>query len=754
MTHVARVSITSMTRGSTCAYQADFRDGRMIDPKTLDVLPAPKPAPGVKGTIILIEDLFHNVPIRRNALKNGHNEEYAKCLEVLCKYAVHYAGKVAFSCKKHGSNKMDLNTQLQAGTVDIVRAIYGAQISKELLPIALDLSEAQCHARDIQSSRFSVGGLLSNANFSQKKLTFVLFINHRLVESSNLRRLLDTIYSKYLPRGGHPFVYLSLHLDPRILDVNVHPTKKEVHFLYEEQFCQVVEEAVEQVLKGANKSRVFYTQSLLSGPAGAAASGTMASSADTQAAMARMSTVRVPTAASPVIANVDDDMEDTPAASFVASPAIAQASPVIAMDIDSTPTAAATAVSSAPSAAVAAFNARLTSASRAPSSGPPSTPASANKLFTPLRMPASMTGGSAAAAAAVPPSSSQQPQRRDNSLVRTDNRQGRIDAFLTQSSSPEQHASGDKRKRSSTEQGEGGTAASAQRMTGSRRPKAPVIQLTSVLNLISSLTSSSHPSLSDLFAAHTFVGCVDHAFALVQHQTKLYLINIARVSRAFFYETVLRLFGHLPLLRFSRPIPIRPLLALALKHKDAWRDAPQAVRRREDVEEYAGELTRLLAERASMLHEYFALQIIVSEGDNNAVEVCLAGIPELLESYNPPLLLLPLFLLRLARDVDWTAEQACFAGVAREMAWWYEFRREKVYMSAGGGNQAGRAREEEKSGASTSSSLPPLSWTVAHIFFPLLRHRSVFTPDRAFSGDGTVTQIASLENLYKIFERC
>ena len=89
--------------------------------------------------------------------------------------------------------------------------------------------EARAHSRLTR-----VHGLASSANHSAKRLTFLLFINKRLVESSALKRAVEDAYAQYLPKGAHPLVYLSLRLPPAALDVNVHPTKREVHFLEQE----------------------------------------------------------------------------------------------------------------------------------------------------------------------------------------------------------------------------------------------------------------------------------------------------------------------------------------------------------------------------------------------------------------------------------------------------------------------------------------------------------------------------------------
>ncbi|KAJ3191837.1 DNA mismatch repair protein, partial [Irineochytrium annulatum] len=150
--------------------------------------------------------------------------------------------------------------------VENIRLIYGPNIAKELLPV----SDKDEHLE------FAFDSLVSNANFNIKKMVFLLFINRlycnlvtyfytksvsdRLVESSSMKRALETLYAMYLPKGTHPFVYMSLEIAPEKLDVNVHPTKKEVMFLHEEKIIESICDSVKIKLANANQSRTFVTQ--------------------------------------------------------------------------------------------------------------------------------------------------------------------------------------------------------------------------------------------------------------------------------------------------------------------------------------------------------------------------------------------------------------------------------------------------------------------------------------------------------------
>ena len=189
---------------------------------------------------------------RRKAFRSS-SEEYAKILEVVGRYAVHCTG-VAFSCKKHGESAMGISTPSNASTVDSIRQIYGSAVASEL--IEFQVSD--------EKWGFKASGWTSNANYHVKKTTILLFINHRSVESSAVKKAVEQTYSGYLPKGGHPFIYLSLDIDPQRVDVNVHPTKREVNFLNEEEIIESICMEISTKLSQVDTSRTFTTQSLLS----------------------------------------------------------------------------------------------------------------------------------------------------------------------------------------------------------------------------------------------------------------------------------------------------------------------------------------------------------------------------------------------------------------------------------------------------------------------------------------------------------
>ncbi|ODH13132.1 hypothetical protein ACO22_07568 [Paracoccidioides brasiliensis] len=273
ISHIAHLTVTTKTAGSSCAWKAHYSDGKLVPAKPGQSA-EPKPTAGRGGTQITVwlltktklyplfkrlqlteqmqvEDLFYNIPTRRRAFRSS-SEEYAKILDVVCRYAVHCSG-VAVSCKKHGDSGVSISTSTNSTTVDRIRQIHGSAVASELVTFNVE----------DPGLGFRASGWVSNANYHAKRTTILLFINHRSVESSAVRRAIEQTYSNFLPKGGHPFTYLDLEIEPQRVDVNVHPTKREVNFLNEDEIFSSICTAIQQQLATVDSSRTFMVQTLL-----------------------------------------------------------------------------------------------------------------------------------------------------------------------------------------------------------------------------------------------------------------------------------------------------------------------------------------------------------------------------------------------------------------------------------------------------------------------------------------------------------
>jgi DNA mismatch repair protein MLH1 len=148
---------------------------------------------------------------------------------------------------------MGVSVPISATPIDRIRQIHGSNVANEVIEFKT------------KSDRygFKANGWISNANYSVKKTSFILFINHRLVDSSAVKKAVEQTYSTFLPKGGHPFIYLSIDIEPHRVDVNIHPTKREVNFLHQDEIIDTICEELRATLSTVDTSRTFMTQTLL-----------------------------------------------------------------------------------------------------------------------------------------------------------------------------------------------------------------------------------------------------------------------------------------------------------------------------------------------------------------------------------------------------------------------------------------------------------------------------------------------------------
>ena len=710
ISHVSQVTITSMTAGAPCAYRACYADGALVPARPGETDSSPKPCAGTKGTLIVAEDMFYNVPARRNAMK-GPGEEYGKLLPVVQAYAIDNP-TCAVSCRKGIDGQADLATggKSEGSSSEVVRMVYGRALAKELIEVSGEES----------SLGLKVNGLVTNANHSSKRLTFLLFINKRLVESVSLRKAVEEVYAAYLPKGGHPFVYLSLRLPPNALDVNVHPTKREVHFLDAEKVVASVQGLVKEKLIGANASRTFLAQAVLPGMVNGARDGTGSAEKDADASGSGDAAAA---------AAADDDATGRGARSGgggssgggggggggssstkPAKPAYdprklvrtgggGMAAGELDKYIERTADWAGASRAQAPAAAAAAAPGK-----RRRDDEPPASPPGAHD---------EEAHGPAGAAAIVPFEAGEEEEDDDA---------GPAAALVVP-----QWSCGAQRivKRA-------GPASSA----GERR-WAPC-ELTSIHNLLRRVTAQLSRGLHALFSQHTYVGVVDRRYVLLQHLTRLYVVHIGQSSEAFCYQLALRGWGNHAAIRLTKPISIAELYLLALEveanEQGKGSGSGGGASSSFEAGEAAAHAAALLDEKGEMLEEYLSLTV---QGG------CLCALPQLIEGYVPPLNGLPKFVKGLAEEVDWTTEQPCFEGCARQLARLY--RIDEVGEASEGEEGGAVAEGEEQQGCSAA-------WTIQHVLLPAMRKS--YEPPNAHATNGAVVQVACTEQLYKIFERC
>ncbi|XP_060678880.1 DNA mismatch repair protein Mlh1 isoform X2 [Hemiscyllium ocellatum] len=641
ISHVAHVTVTTKTADGKCAFRANYCDGRLKAP--------PKPCAGNQGTQITVEDLFYNIATRRKALKNP-SDEYSRIVEVMSRYAIHNSG-VSFAVKKQGETVADVRTLPNASTLDNIRTIFGNAVSRELIEVCFEDPKFA----------FTMKGYISNANYSVKKCIFLLFINHRLVESTALRKAIETVYAAYLPKNTHPFLYLSLEILPQNVDVNVHPTKHEVHFLHEDSIIESVQQHIESKLLGSNSSRTYFTQTLLPGPTitsndfikPSVASATLPSSSDKPYAHQMVRTDSKEQKIDAFLQPINKPQEALPTTVSVDGGTECQDSEMEDLsDID------------------------LLAAEKAGSSS----------------------------------MSIQKPLRPCN----------------------DDPSSAPARKRSRVDSpGEIKEANSSHEMTAAHLPKRRIINLTSVLTLQGEISSQNHAGLQDMLQNHSFVGCVNPQWALVQYQTKLYLINTTKLSQELFYQILIYDFGNFGVLKLSSPAPLYELAMLALDSPESgWteEDGPK-----EGLAEY---IVDFLKTKSEMLQDYFSLGID-EEGN-------LTGLPLLLENYVPALEGLPMFILRLATEVNWDEEKECFEKLSKECGMFYSIRKEYTLDTE---SQVSPNPSQQEFGSDK-----PWKWTIEHVVSKAFR--TLLLPPKHFAEDGSILQLANLPDLYKVFERC
>ncbi len=183
------------------------------------------------GTIMDVRDLFFNLPARLKFLKSS-NTEFSYIQEFVQSIALAHP-ECAFELKKNG--KTTLKTTGQNNLLQTVKEVCTADIAKSLKEVL----------KTDKLSNLKISGYVSTPDFSRSSKKYHMYINSRAVKCPVFQKAVDTAYKSLIANGKYPFILLNLELSPSDVDVNVHPTKKEVRYKNPNQVFNFIFTAVQ-----------------------------------------------------------------------------------------------------------------------------------------------------------------------------------------------------------------------------------------------------------------------------------------------------------------------------------------------------------------------------------------------------------------------------------------------------------------------------------------------------------------------------
>jgi DNA mismatch repair protein MutL len=221
---LASIAAVSDVECSTAGARIRLKGGEVVEHGA---------GPLVPGTVVEVRDLFANVPARLKFLKSDATEVAAirDCISALALLHAHVRFQLTVEGRTAVATLGDGDHRRAVG------AVYGAAVASEMLEIV---------------GMPLVTGVVSQPRVSRgTRDAIVLAVNGRPIVSRTLLYALEDCYQGRLERGRHPVAVVDIGIDPELVDVNVHPAKREVRFREENAVFGALQRAVRAALGGS-----------------------------------------------------------------------------------------------------------------------------------------------------------------------------------------------------------------------------------------------------------------------------------------------------------------------------------------------------------------------------------------------------------------------------------------------------------------------------------------------------------------------
>ena len=187
-----------------------------------------------QGTTIEVAQLFYITPARSKFLK-GDSTEFSHITQVVTQQALAYPS-IQFQLTHNGREVIQT---LPSDQIHYrIAELFGTELAKSVVQVKSS------------SGDYRLEGYVSNPVFTRSNRSAqYCFINGRFVRDKVVLHATQQGYSHLLPKGQHPALFLYLNMDPKLLDVNVHPSKAEVRFAFQQDVHQFISRSIREALE-------------------------------------------------------------------------------------------------------------------------------------------------------------------------------------------------------------------------------------------------------------------------------------------------------------------------------------------------------------------------------------------------------------------------------------------------------------------------------------------------------------------------
>lgn len=223
---VSKITCLTRTRDSQTGSRIEAADGKVSCVETGCAV----------GTVMEVNDLFYNVPARLNFLKKA-STEFAAIEETLQSLAIAHP-EISFHLQNNGTTAFRTT-----GSGDLATVVVEAKLFSD--------KEKLCDLEytDPRNGITIKGKLAKPLHFRGDRKGIMAIVNRRSVRCHLTLKALDYAYSDLIPRGRYPLAVVAIEIQPQLVDVNIHPTKKEIKYSNGNEVYIALQRALVQALR-------------------------------------------------------------------------------------------------------------------------------------------------------------------------------------------------------------------------------------------------------------------------------------------------------------------------------------------------------------------------------------------------------------------------------------------------------------------------------------------------------------------------